>query len=322
MKILVVGGAGYIGSHVTLEAINHGYEVTVFDDLSSGFKDNIHASAAFFQGSTLSDTDLSRAMKNSHFDAVIHLAANKAAGESMTNPSDYSKNNIIGGINLIRACEEYGINKFIFSSSAAVYGAPEYNPIDELHPLAPSNFYGYTKLAIENNLSWFSRLKGLRYAALRYFNAAGYDINQRIIGKEINPQNLIPIVMEVASGIRKKLSVYGNDYSTKDGTGIRDYIHVSDLACGHIMALNYLIKHEKDLTVNLGTGDGHSVLDIISMARKVSNKKIEYEFTGRRNGDPGKVIAGSDNAKKLINWGPKYSHLHTIISSTWNIYNQ
>ena len=322
MKILVVGGAGYIGSHVTLEAINHGYEVTVFDDLSSGFKDNIYASAAFFQGSTLSDTDLSIVMKNCHFDAVIHLAANKAAGESMDNPSEYAKNNIIGGINLIRACEEYGINKFIFSSSAAVYGAPEYNPIDELHPLVPSNFYGYTKLAIENNLQWFSRLKGLRYAALRYFNAAGYDINQKIIGKEINPQNLIPIVMEVASGTRKKLSVFGNDYSTKDGTGIRDYIHVSDLACGHIMALNYLIKHEKDLTVNLGTGDGHSVLDIISMARKVSNKKIEYEFTGRRDGDPGKVIAAGDNAKKLINWDPKYSELHTIISSTWNIYNQ
>jgi len=240
----------------------------------------------------------------------------------MDNPSEYAKNNIIGGINLIRACEEYGINKFIFSSSAAVYGSPKYNPIDELHPLAPSNFYGYTKLAIENNLQWFSRLKGLRYAALRYFNAAGYDINQRIIGKEINPQNLIPIVMEVASGTRKKLSVFGNDYSTKDGTGIRDYIHVSDLACGHIMALNYLIKHEKDLTVNLGTGDGHSVLDIISMARKVSNKKIEYEFTGRRDGDPGKVIAAGDNAKKLINWDPKYSELHTIISSTWNIYNQ
>ena len=322
MKILVVGGAGYIGSHVTLEAINHGYEVTVFDDLSNGFKDNINASAAFFQGSTLSDTDLSRVMKNCHFDAVIHLAANKASGESMDNPSKYAKNNIIGGINLIRACEEYGINKFIFSSSAAVYGSPKYNPIDELHPLAPSNFYGYTKLAIENNLQWFSRLKGLRYAALRYFNAAGYDINQRIIGKEINPQNLIPIVMEVASGTRKKLSVFGNDYSTKDGTGIRDYIHVSDLACGHIMALNYLIKHEKDLTVNLGTGDGHSVLDIISMARKVSNKKIEYEFTGRRDGDPGKVIAAGDNAKKLINWDPKYSELHTIISSTWNIYNQ
>jgi len=322
MKILVVGGAGYIGSHVTLEAINHGYEVTVFDDLSSGFKDNINASAAFFQGSTLSDTDLSRVMKNCHFDAVIHLAANKAAGESMDNPSEYAKNNIIGGINLIRACEEYGINKFIFSSSAAVYGSPKYNPIDELHPLAPSNFYGYTKLAIENILQWFSRLKGLRYAALRYFNAAGYDINQRIIGKEINPQNLVPIVMEVASGTRKKLSVFGNDYSTKDGTGIRDYIHVSDLACGHIMALNYLIKHEKDLTVNLGTGDGHSVLDIISMARKVSNKKIEYEFTGRRDGDPGKVIAAGDNAKKLINWDPKYSELHTIISSTWNIYNQ
>ena len=322
MKILVVGGAGYIGSHVTLEAIKHGYEVTVFDDLSSGHKNNIHESVNFIEGSTLSEDDLSRVMRSSQFDGVIHLAAYKAAGESMTDPSKYAKNNIIGGINLIKACVKHGIDKFIFSSSAAVYGNPEYNPVDESHPLVPINYYGYTKLVIENNLHWFSKLKGLKYASLRYFNAAGYDINQRINGKESNSQNLIPIVMEVASGDRKNLSVYGNDYSTKDGTGIRDYIHVSDLAHGHLMALDYLFKHKKDLVINLGTGEGHSVLDIISMANKVSNKDIDYKFTIRRDGDPGTVIAGSDNAKELIDWSPKYSDLYTIINSTWNIYNQ
>ena len=322
MKVLVVGGAGYIGSHVALEAINHGYEVTIFDDLSSGSKENIDSVASFFEGSTLSDIDLSKVMKSSHFDAVIHLAANKAAGDSMNNPSQYAKNNIVGGINLIRACDKYEINKFIFSSSAAVYGSPKYSPIDESHRLAPSNYYGYTKLVIENNLNWFSRLKGQRYAALRYFNAAGYDVNQTIKAKEMNPQNLIPIVMEVASGARKRLSVYGNDYHTKDGTGVRDYIHVSDLAVGHIKALNYLVESGKDLIVNLGTGEGHSVLDIINMAKKVSKNNIEYEFTSRREGDSDKVIAGSNHAKKLIDWDPKLSDLHTIISSTWNIYNQ
>jgi len=322
MKVLVVGGAGYIGSHVTLEAINHGYEVTVFDDLSSGFNDNIHQSASFCEGTTLSEDDLSRVMNSSHFDGVIHLAAYKAAGESMTDPSKYAKNNIIGGINLIKACVMHGIDKFIFSSSAAVYGNPEYNPIDESHPLAPINYYGYTKLVIENNLHWFSKLKGLKYASLRYFNAAGYDIDQRIKCKESSPQNLIPIIMEVASGDRKNLSVYGNDYSTKDGTGIRDYIHVSDLAAVHITSLDYLSQNNKDLLINLGTGEGYSVLDVINIAKKISNNNIDYNFVERREGDPDTVIAGSEKAKKLIDWSPKYSDLFTIIDSTWKVYNK
>ena len=322
MKILIVGGAGYIGSHIGLEAINQGYEVTVFDDLSTGFKKNIHPSANFFKGSTLSEKDLVRVMKNNSFDVVIHLAGCKAAGESMTNPSKYAKNNIIGGINLLKACAENGIYKFIFSSSAAVYGIPKYNPIDESHPLSPINYYGYTKLLIENNLKWFGNLKGIRYASLRYFNAAGYDPEQRIFKIEKNPQNLIPLVMETAIRERDELFVFGNDYDTKDGTGIRDYIHVSDLAEGHLSAIKYISEKNKDLVVNLGTGSGHSVLDIINMTQKISGKNIEYNFTDRRAGDPNIVIAGSDKAEKLINWTPKHSDLHTIIKSTWNIYNQ
>ena len=322
MRILIVGGAGYIGSHICLEAINQGYDVTVFDDLSTGFKKNIHPSANFFKGSTLLEKDLAQVMRNNSFDVVIHLAAYKAAGESMTNPSKYAKNNIIGGINLIKACAENGIDKFIFSSSAAVYGIPEYNPIDESHPLSPINYYGYTKLLIENNLKWFSDLNKIRYASLRYFNAAGYDLGKRIFKKEENPQNLIPIVMETANEKRKELFVFGDDYDTKDGTGIRDYIHVSDLAVGHLSAIKYISEKNKDLIINLGAGEGHSVIDIIKMTQKISGKNIKYSFTDRRAGDPGTVIAGSNKAEKLINWNPQHSDLHTIVKSTWNIYNK
>ena len=322
MKILIVGGAGYIGSHIALEAINQGYEVTVFDDLSTGFKKNIHPSANFFKGSTLFEEDLVQVMKKNSFNVVIHLAGYKAAGESMINPSKYAQNNIIGGINLLKACADNEIDKFIFSSSAAVYGTPKHNPIDESHPLLPINYYGYTKLLLENNLKWFSDLNKIRYASLRYFNAAGYDLGGNILKKEKHPQNLIPIVMETAVQERDKLFVFGNDYDTKDGTGIRDYIHVTDLAVGHLSALKYISEKNKDLVVNLGTGRGHSVLDIINMTKNVSGKNIEYNFSERRAGDPNIVIAGSDKAEKLINWTPKYSDLHTIIESTWNIYNQ
>ena len=322
MKILIVGGAGYIGSHIALEAINQGNEVTVFDDLSSGFKKNIHPHANFFQGSTLFENDLAKVMKNNSFDVVIHLAAYKAAGESMANPSKYAKNNIIGGINLLKACAENGIYKFIFSSSAAVYGIPKYNPIDEAHPLYPINYYGYTKLLLENNLKWFSDLKGIRFASLRYFNAAGYDLEKRIIKKEENPQNLIPIVMETANEERYELFVFGDDYDTKDGTGIRDYIHVTDLAEGHLSAIKYISEKNKDLIINLGTGEGHSVIDIIKMTHKISGKNIKYSFIDRRVGDPSTVIAGSNKAEKLINWNPQHSDLHTIIKSTWDVYNQ
>ena len=322
MKTLIVGGAGYIGSHIGLEAINQGHDVTVFDDLSTGFKKNIHPSAKFFNGSTLLEKDLAQVMKNNSFDVVIHLAGCKAAGESMINPTKYAKNNIIGGINLLKACAENEIYKFIFSSSAAVYGIPKYNPIDELHSLSPINYYGYTKLLIENNLKWFGKLKGIRYASLRYFNAAGYDQGKRISKKEKNPQNLIPIVMETANQERDELLVFGNDYDTRDGTGIRDYIHVSDLAEGHLSAIKYISEKNKDLIINLGTGEGHSVLDIINMTQKVSGKNIKYNFTDRRSGDPNIVIARSKKAEKLINWDPKHSDLRTIIKSTWNIYHQ
>ncbi len=319
-KLLVIGGAGYIGSHIVLNVLERGYETTIFDDLSTGIKKNINNDANFVQGSTLSTSDLSELFKKDKYDHVIHLAASKASGESMLNPSKYATNNIIGSLNLINFCAKHKVKSFIFSSSAAVYGIPEYNPIDESHPLRPTNYYGYTKLMIENNLRWFSKLKKMRFATLRYFNAAGYDTKKRILGLEKNPQNLIPIVMEAALGLRKKIDIFGNDYLTKDGTGVRDYIHVSDLTSAHLGAIDYIKREKKNLTINLGSGGGHSVLDIVKKVQEICNVSIRYDFKKRRFGDSDLMTANSELAKKLMHWEAKYSDLDTIIKSTWSVY--
>ena len=238
----------------------------------------------------------------------------------MLEPDVYARNNIIGGQNVINACSDCNIKIIIFSSSAAVYGLPQYNLIDECHPLSPTNYYGQTKLHIEQSLEWFSKLKGIKYASLRYFNAAGYDLKKRVKSLEINPQNLIPKVMEVAIGKKTKVAVYGNNYNTKDGTGVRDYIHVSDLAKAHIDSINYISKNKENLTINLGNEIGYSVLDVINKSSEMSEKKIEYRIEPRREGDIGSLIANADLAKKLIGWKPRYSDLDTIVNSTWEIY--
>ena len=238
----------------------------------------------------------------------------------MINPGKFAKNNLNGTVNLINACDNYAIEYFVFSSSAAVYGMPEYLPLDEMHPLNPGNYYGATKLMVEKNLEWFSELKGMKYASLRYFNAAGYDVEGRITGLEKNPKNLIPIVMEVACGIRDDMAVFGNDYSTKDGTGVRDYIHVNDLAVAHVNALDYLANNKKDLVVNLGTGKGYSVLSVIEKTEEVTGKAVKYNVVDRRNGDPDTIISISKLANDLINWIPIYSDLDTLIRSTWQVY--
>ena len=319
MRVLVTGGAGYIGSHVVLELCENGYEVVVLDDLSSGNKGAVDSRAKFINGSTLNNSDIELGLEK--VEAVIHLAAFKAAGESMLEPIKYSQNNIMGTINLLNAIIKHKINSFVFSSTAAVYGFPEYLPLDENHPLAPINYYGFTKLEIERILQWYSKLKGLKFAALRYFNAAGYDINGRLNFLEKNPANLIPITMEVASGMRNKMHVFGNDYDTHDGTGLRDYIHVSDLAEAHVKALNFL-QNNNTLTVNLSTGQQHSVIDVINMTNKISSKEIDYEIVERRPGDPAELYASADLAYDTLNWKPKYSDLKMLIQSTWNVYNK
>jgi len=317
-NILVVGGAGYIGSHVAYDLNDKGYDTIIYDDLSTGFEGNLDCRSTFIKGSIFDEALLDKALKN--VDTVIHLAALKNAGESMIKPTKYAEHNIYGSLKLIKACIKNNIKNFIFSSSAAVYGKPKYLPVDENHPMNPINYYGYTKLCIEQNLIWFNKIKNLRISCLRYFNAAGYDMNGRIKCKETNSGNLLPIVMEVLSGQRKKLQVYGDDYDTPDGTCLRDYIHVSDLASAHVSAINYLENNSEPLILNLATGNSFSVYDVIKETEITTRKKIEYEVVGRRFGDPDKLYSKSIKANKLLNWEPKSSNLKTIIDSMWRIY--
>ncbi len=320
MKIAVIGGAGYIGSHTARELLDRGHQVAVFDNLSSGLTENLFPEAEFYPGDILNEKEILGFFEKFRPEGVVHLAAFKAAGESMLNPEKYSVNNITGSINILNAAVETGVKYFVFSSSAAVYGSPQYQPVDEAHPKNPENYYGFTKLAIEEFLSWYDKLKGIKFAALRYFNAAGYDVRGRITGLEKNPANLIPVVMEALTGKRKELLIFGNDYETHDGTGVRDYIHVNDLAIAHSMAFEKLSETGESFTVNLGVNQGASVLDIVKGAEKVSGKKVPYQIVERRPGDPATLIADPRKALELMDWKAKFSDLDTILSTTWKAY--
>jgi len=322
MHILVIGGAGYIGSHVARELLDNGYEVTVYDNFSSGKEENIFADEKLVRGDVLDFDFLDKTMSETKFDGIIHLSAFKAAGESMIAPEKYSVNNITGTINILNAATKNGINKIIFSSTAAVYGEPQYLPIDENHPTVPANYYGFTKLEIERILEWYDKLKGLKFVALRYFNAAGYDDKGRIFGLEINPQNLLPIVMEVAVGIREKITIFGSDWDTRDGTCIRDYIHVSDLAAAHLKAFEYLLKTNESLTVNLGSQTGVSVKEMVETAREITGKEIKAEFGERRDGDPSTVLATAKKAEEILGFKARHSDISSLISTTWEAYKR
>ncbi|MBQ2601393.1 MAG: UDP-glucose 4-epimerase GalE [Treponema sp.] len=321
MKVLVIGGAGYIGSHVVKELMAKGHTVTVFDNLSSGLIQNLFPQNDFIAGSILHPEEINAAFERG-FDAFIDLAAFKAAGESMIKPEKYSINNISGTMNILNAAVANNCLNMVFSSSAAVFGEPQYIPLDENHPKNPTNYYGFTKLKIEEFMAWYEQLKGLHFAALRYFNAAGYDTEGVLYGLEKNPANLLPIMMEVACGKREKISIFGNDYKTRDGTCIRDYIHVSDLATAHVMALEYIVKEHKSLTLNLGTGNGITVTEMLEAARKITGQEIKAEYVGRRAGDPAQLTASSELAKKVLGWEPKFSDVDTLIGSTWNAYRK
>ena len=319
MKVLVIGGAGYIGSHVVKELMAKGHEVTVFDNLSSGLIQNLFKKNEFIAGDILHPEDLDKAFARG-FDAFIHLAAFKAAGESMIYPEKYSINNINGTLNILNAAVAHNCFNMVFSSSAATFGEPQYLPIDENHPKNPENYYGFTKLKIEEFMGWYDKLKNLKFAALRYFNAAGYDPEGVIYGLERNPANLLPVMMEVACGKRDKLKVFGNDYDTRDGTCIRDYIHVTDLASAHVLALEYIAKNKKSLTLNLGTGNGITVTEMLEATRRITGKEIPAEYVGRRAGDPAQLTASSKLAKEVLGWEPKYSDVDTLIKSTYDAY--
>lgn len=317
-KILVVGGAGYIGSHVAKEFFEKGYSVRVFDNLSTGYRENVLDGIEFVKGDIQDYSAILSALDG--IDGVIHLAALKSAGESMSNPELYSTKNISGTINLLNACVHSGIEKFVFSSSAAVYGKPIYSPMDEAHPKNPENYYGYTKLSIEQTLRWYDKLKGLKHINLRYFNAVGYDIDEKITKPERGVANLMPIVMQVLNGERSSMSIYGDDYDTKDGTCIRDYIHVNDLADGHVKAYEYLTKEGFSDSFNLGTSNGISVKEMLDAVEKTSGKKLNYSIGPRRPGDPAVVLAHPDRACGRLGWEAKYSDLETIIKSMIQVY--
>ena len=320
MRILVVGGAGYIGSHVVKELLKNGHEVRVFDNLSTGLEENLFQQAEFVKGDILSVPAIEEAMKG--MDGVVHLAAKKAVGESMEKPDLYALNNLNGTINVLNAMVKEGVKYFVFSSSAAVYGMPDREVLDEETPLNPINFYGFSKKAIEDVLSWYDRLKGIKFVALRYFNAVGYDNDGDVTGLEKNPQNLLPIVMETIFGIRQQMEVFGSDYPTKDGTCVRDYIHVSDLASAHVLALNYLDKENSSQILNLGTGSGHSVKEMIETAEEVTGQKVNYVMAGRRAGDPAALMASSEKALQLLGWKACCSDLKNIIATTYAVYSK
>ncbi len=319
MKILVIGGAGYIGSHVVREFLDRNYTVTVFDNLSSGTRRNLFDEAAFVHGDVMQPLQLREIMAEG-FDGCVHLAALKAAGESMVKPEAYARMNLAGTINILQAALSGGMPNMIFSSSAAIFGSPRYLPIDEEHPKDPENFYGYTKLEIERLMEWYDRLKGMKYASIRYFNAAGYDVQGRIQGLEMNPENLLPIVMETAAGVRKGMKVFGNDYPTRDGTCIRDYVHVSDLAAAHVSAFECLVERKESLAVNLGSETGVTVLEMIQRAREITGRAIPAATSDRRPGDPAELVASSAKARELLGWEPRYSDPDTLIDSTWQVY--
>jgi UDP-glucose 4-epimerase len=321
MNVLVIGGAGYIGSHVVKELMAQGHTVTVFDNLSSGLIQNLFPQNDFIAGSILHPEEISAAFSRG-FDAFIHLAAFKAAGESMVEPEKYSVNNITGTINILNAAIAHHCLRMVFSSSAAVFGEPQYLPVDENHPKHPENYYGFTKLKIEEFMAWYEQLRGLKFAALRYFNAAGYDPEGVLYGLEQKPANLLPIIMETACGMRSGLKVFGRDYDTRDGTCIRDYVHVSDLAAAHVAALDYITRNNESLTVNLGSEKGVTVTEMLDAARRITGKAIPAEYGPRRPGDPATLVASAAAAREKLGWVPRYSDVDTLISSTWAAYTK
>jgi len=322
MRIVVIGGAGYIGSHVARTLLDAGHSVVVFDNLSHGLRTNLFPDAEFIHGDIQHPLELRAVLAGSGApaDAVVHLAAAKAAGESMVNPDKYSTNNLVGTINVLNAMSAVGVKRFVFSSSAAVYGEPAYLPIDEKHPTRPMNYYGFTKLEIERILAWYDRLRGIRFAALRYFNAAGYDPTHRVVGLEQNPANLLPIIMEVAIGTRAELHVFGDDYPTPDGTCIRDYVHVTDLADGHLAALRWIDEHDESLTVNLGSGVGISVAEMAESARSVTGQPIPARVAARRPGDPAELVATAGEAERVLGWKAKHSSVEELVRTSWEAY--
>ena len=318
MAILVLGGAGYIGSHTVYELIEAGRDVVVADNLVTGFRAAVHPKARFYQADIRDRAAMDRLFETERINGVIHFAAFSQVGESMSDPLKYYDNNLCGTTVLLQSMVAHGVDKIVFSSTAAIYGEPERVPILESDRTQPTNCYGETKLSMEKMMAWTSRAHGLRYVALRYFNACGAHPSGAI-GEAHDPEtHLIPLILQVPGGQRKELSIFGSDYPTKDGTCVRDYIHVTDLAQAHILALDYLLAGGENNVFNLGNGVGFTVKEVIDVARKVTGHPIPARECPRRPGDPAQLVASSAKARSVLGWKPRYDDLETIISTAWN----
>ena len=317
MAILVLGGAGYIGSHTVWELCEAGRDVVVADNLQTGFREAVHSKARFYKLDIRDREALDVLFQAEKIDGVIHFAACSQVAESMRDPLKYYDNNLHGTMVLLSAMVAHGVDKIVFSSTAATYGEPERVPILETDRTQPTNTYGETKLSMEKMMGWCSKAHGLRYVALRYFNACGAHPSGKI-GEAHDPEtHLIPIILQVPNGQREKLTIYGEDYPTPDGTCIRDYIHVTDLAQAHILALDYLMRGGENNVFNLGNGVGFSNKEAVDVARAVTGHPIPAEIGPRRPGDPARLVASSEKAKTVLGWDPKYADLNTIISTAW-----
>lgn len=317
MSVLVLGGAGYIGSHTVYELIDKGEEVIIADNLQTGYMKAVHPKAKFYKGDIRDKEFLDSLFQKEKPEAVIHFAANSLVGESMVDPLKYYDNNLYGTMVLLKSMVENKIGKIVFSSTAATYGEPENIPILETDKTEPSNTYGETKLAMEKLFKWVAQAHGIKYVSLRYFNACGAHKSGNI-GEAHNPEtHLIPLILQVPNNKRPEIKIFGDDYDTPDGTCIRDYIHVTDLANAHILAIEYLKKGGENNIFNLGNGTGFSVKQVIDISRKVTNHSIPAVICPRRAGDPAKLIASSEKAKNVLKWQPIYTDLETIIESAW-----
>jgi UDP-glucose 4-epimerase len=314
MNILVTGGAGYIGSVVVAELLRDGHQVTVYDNLSKGHREAITPGAEFVQADLREQERLKSTIRQQNVEAVIHMAADSLVGESVAHPSKYYQNNLFAGLTLLDAMRDGGVTRIVFSSTAAVYGEPAKQPIEESDPTHPTNPYGESKLAFERALHWYAGAYGLRYVSLRYFNAAG---STQKCGEWHHPEtHLIPIVLQVAARMRPDVQIFGDDYPTRDGTCIRDYIHVVDLARAHVMALDVL--EERSAIYNLGCGgQGYTVKEVIESAQDITGADISVQVGPRRDGDPAVLIASSEVIRREIGWSPQYQDLETIVRSAW-----
>ncbi|SDO00958.1 UDP-glucose 4-epimerase [Paenibacillus sp. yr247] len=317
MAILVTGGAGYIGSHAVAELLAKGEEVVIVDNLQQGHR-NAVLGGKLYEGDLRDGKFMDTVFTENSIDAIIHFAANSLVGESMTNPAKYYHNNVYGTLCLLEKMNLYGVKKIVFSSTAATYGEPENIPILESDRTLPTNTYGETKLAMEKMMKWFDTAHGIKYVSLRYFNAAGAHAGGKI-GEDHSPEtHLIPIILQVALGQRAHISIFGEDYATEDGTCVRDYIHVSDLASAHVLAVEKLRGGAESNIYNLGNGTGFSVKEVIDIARQVTGHAIPAVIEPRRAGDPATLIASSERARAELGWKPTRDSLESIIESAWN----